>query len=63
VNTTSDAWFWTALDFRTGATVWKQLAGTGINFNNHYAGIVIGRRAHTAYVGVIGGIAALRDTD
>jgi hypothetical protein len=62
VNTTSDAWFWTAIDFTTGQTVWKQLAGTGLSFNNHYAGLVIGRRTRTAYLGVIGGIAALRDT-
>jgi len=55
VNVTSDAWFWTAVDVRTGATRWKQLAGTGLNFNNHYAGIVIGRRNRTAYLGVIGG--------
>jgi hypothetical protein len=63
VNTTSDAWFWTALDFRTGETVWKQLAGTGLDFNNHYAGIVVGRRTRTAYLGVIGGIAAIREGD
>jgi hypothetical protein len=61
VNTTSDAWFWTALDFRDGQTVWKQLAGTGLGFNNHYAGLVIGRRTHAAYLGVIGGIASIRD--
>jgi hypothetical protein len=61
VNTTSDAWFWTAVDFRTGATVWKQLAGTGINYNNHYAGVVLARRGKTAYLGVIGGVIALRD--
>jgi len=61
VNVTSDAWFWTAIDFRTGQTVWKQLAGTGLGFNNHYAGLVIGRRTRTAYLGVVGGIAALRD--
>ena len=63
VNTTSDAWFWTAVDFRTGQTVWKRLAGTGINFNNHYAGIVVARRSHSAYLGVVGGIAAIRDTE
>jgi hypothetical protein len=61
VNTTSDAWFWTAIDFRDGHTVWKRYAGTGINFNNHYAGLVIARRSRTAYLGVIGGIAAVRD--
>ena len=61
-NTTSDAWFWTALDFRTGETVWKRLAGTGLEFNNHYAGIALGKKSHTAYVGVVGGVAAIRDT-
>jgi hypothetical protein len=60
VNTTADAWFWTALDFATGNTVWKQLAGTGSNFNNHYAGIVIGRNG-TAYLGAYGGLLAVRD--
>ena len=62
VNTTADAWFWTALDFRTGALVWKQLAGTGIGYNNHYAGIVLGRDG-TAYVGAVGGLLAIRDSD
>ena len=61
VNTTADAWFWTAIDFHTGATVWKQLAGTGALYNNHYAGVAIGRRG-TAYIGVIGGMVAIRDT-
>lgn len=62
VNTTSDAWLWTALDFRTGATVWKQLAGTGLNFNNHYSGIALGpKRPYGAYLGAVGGIVALRD--
>src|SRR5262249_29744508 len=50
VNTTVDAWFWAALDFESGRLVWKQLAGTGNAFNNHYAGIVLGRDG-TAYVG------------
>ncbi len=61
VNATADAWFWTALDFETGQTVWKQLAGTGVNFNNHYAGLVLGKKRHIAYLGVFGGIIAIRD--
>ena len=61
VNVASDAWFWTAVDFRTGATVWKRLAGTGINYNNHYAGLVIARRGNIAYLGVLGGVIAIRD--
>ena len=60
VDRTADAWFWTALDFQTGATVWKQLAGTGTLYNNHYAGVAIGPRG-TAYIGVIGGLVAIRD--
>ncbi len=64
VNTTSDAWFWTAVDFRTGATVWKRLAGTGLQFNNHYAGIALGPKGSpTAYVGTVGGIVAVRDAN
>jgi flavin-dependent dehydrogenase len=34
-----------------------------LSFNNHYAGVVIGRRTRTLYLGVVGGIAALRDAD
>ena len=28
-----DAWYWTAVDFRTGEVVWERLAGTGPKFN------------------------------
>jgi hypothetical protein len=56
-----DPWYWTALDFRTGKVVYKQLAGTGsLGYNNNYAGIALSR-AHTAYLGVLGGIIAMRD--
>jgi len=58
---TSAVWFWTALDFRTGAVVWKRLAGTGLLHNNHYAGIVLSRKG-TAYLGAAGGLLGLRDT-
>jgi hypothetical protein len=56
----SDPWYWTALSFRTGRMVWKRLSGTGVNYNNNYAGIALAPW-HTAYVGVIGGLLALRD--
>jgi hypothetical protein len=57
----SDPWYWTALDFRTGRTVYKVLAGTGaIGYNNNYAGIAISRRG-VEYVGVLGGLTSLRD--
>lgn len=56
----SDPWYFTAIDFRTGRTVYKQLAGTGLGFNNNYAPITLGPDG-TAYVGTLGGLVALRD--
>ena len=56
----SDPWYWTAIDFRTGRTVYKQLAGTGVGYNNNYSGIAIGPRG-TEYVGTLGGIIAMHD--
>lgn len=53
-------WYWTALDYRTGAVVYKVLAGNGLGYNNNYAGISISP-AGTAYLGALGGILALRD--
>lgn len=57
---TTDAWYFTAIDFHTGRTVYKQLAGTGLFFNNHYAGLHLGPDG-TIFVGVGGGVVALRD--
>jgi hypothetical protein len=56
----SDPWYWTAISFRTGRTVYKALAGTGVGYNNNYAGIAISPSG-TEYVGALGGIVALRD--
>jgi hypothetical protein len=56
----SQGYYWTAIDYRTGKTVWQQYAGSGLVYNNHYAGLAIGPDG-TAYLGVIGGIVALRD--
>jgi hypothetical protein len=53
-----DAWYLTALDFRTGRTVYRRLAGTGFGYNNHYAPVTLGPDGR-AYVGVLGGIVAL----
>ncbi len=55
-----DPWFLTALDFRTGRTVWKRLTGQGLGFNNNYAPVSIGPDG-TAYVGVLGGLLLVRD--
>jgi len=53
-----DAWYLTALDFRTGRTAYRRLAGTGFGFNNNYAPVTLGPDG-TAYVGVLGGLVAL----
>jgi hypothetical protein len=50
-----DAWYLTTLDFRTGRTVYRRLAGTGFGHNNHYAPVTLGPDG-SAYVGVLGGI-------
>ena len=60
----ADPWTWTAVDFRTGAVRWRRLSGWGGEYNNHYAGIALGRAAGgrpTLYLGAVGGVMALRD--
>jgi hypothetical protein len=57
-----DPWYLTAIDFRTGKTVWKRLAGQGLGFNNNYAPVTIGPDG-AAYIGVLGGLALIRDKD
>ena len=46
--------------------MYKRLAGEGLGYNNHYAPITIrpvdSSDELTAYVGVLGGLVALRDT-
>ncbi|WP_372791170.1 hypothetical protein [Paraconexibacter sp.] len=55
-----DSWYLTTIDVRTGKTVYKALAGEGLGFNNNYAPVTLGPDG-TAYVGVLGGLVALRD--
>jgi hypothetical protein len=55
-----DAWYLTAISFRTGRTVYERLAGTGLGFNSNYAPVSIGPDG-TAYVGVLGGLVSLAD--
>jgi hypothetical protein len=57
----SDPWYFTALDFRTGKTVYKRLAGTGLGFNNNYAPVTLDPNG-VAYVGVLGGLVRLADS-
>lgn len=56
----SDAWYLTALDFRTGEAVFKQRYGTGFGYNVNYAPISLGPDG-TAYVGVLGGLVRIAD--
>ena len=56
----TDAWYFTAVDFRNGKVVWKQLAGTGVLYDNDYAATYIGPDG-TFYVGANGGIVAMKD--
>ena len=55
-----DGWYLTALDFATGKTLWKALAGEGLGYNNNYAPVTLGPDA-SAYVGVLGGLVRLAD--
>jgi hypothetical protein len=55
-----DGWYLTAIDARTGKTVFRRLTGEGLGFNNNYAPVTIGPDG-TAYVGVLGGLVAVRD--
>jgi hypothetical protein len=55
-----DAWLLTAIDYRTGRTVYRRLAGTGLGYNNNFAPVTIGPDDR-AYVGVLGGITRFED--
>lgn len=55
------AWYLTAVDFRTGETVFKVFTGTGKNWNNSYGPITIGPNG-TAYVGVFNGLISISDS-
>lgn len=55
-----DPWYLTTIDVRTGRTVYKALVGDGLGFNNNYAPVTLGPDG-TAYVGVLGGLVAVRD--
>jgi hypothetical protein len=55
-----DAWYFTAIDIRTGQTVWSRLTGTGIQWNNHYAAIYLGPDG-TAYIATLAGLVRIDD--
>lgn len=55
-----DAYYFTAIDFRTGATVYKILTGTGFAYDNNWAPITLDPDG-AAYVGTVRGLLAIRD--
>lgn len=56
-----DVWYFTAIDFRTGETVWEKLAGTGRWFDRYWPLPFLGPN-ETLYAAGYGGIFAVRDT-
>ena len=56
-----DPWYWTAVDYRTGKTVYKALVGAGLEYNNNYAALYVGPDG-AGYVGIQGGIARIADS-
>jgi hypothetical protein len=55
----TDAWYLTAVDWRTGETAWKVRTGFGPAFDNAWAPITIG--PDVTYVSTFGGLIAVRD--
>ncbi|WP_341925367.1 hypothetical protein [Nocardioides psychrotolerans] len=55
-----DAFFFTAIDARTGREVWSRYAGSNLGHNNNYAPVSLGPDG-TAYVGVVGGLLRVVD--
>jgi hypothetical protein len=56
----ADPWYVTAIDVRTGRTVWRRLTGTGAQWNNHYAAIYLGPDG-SLYVATMAGVIRLKD--
>jgi hypothetical protein len=55
-------WYFIALDFRTGNTVYRKLAGTGMGYNNWQCSFFIHPQGGIAYSPTIFGAVMIRDT-
>ena len=55
-----DAFYFTAIDFATGRTVYRVLTGTGIRYDNNWAAISLAPDG-SAFVGVLNGLVRVRD--
>jgi hypothetical protein len=58
----TDAYYFTALNFHTGETVYRVLTGTGVRYDNHWAAISLAPDG-TAFVGVLNGLVRVRDAE
>jgi len=55
-----DAWYVTAIDFVSGATAWKKLAGTGWNYDNQWASLTP-MPGGKLYAGAFNGLVEISD--
>ncbi len=55
-------WYFIAIDFGTGETVYKALTGTGIGYNNWSGSLFLHPRGGIAYSTTIFGVVMMRDT-
>jgi hypothetical protein len=55
-----DAWYFTGIDVRTGRTQFKQLTGTGVGYNNHYAAIYLSPSG-VGYIATLAGLVRVQD--
>lgn len=59
---TEEKWYFTALDFTTGETVYKKLTGTGLGYNNWQGSLFLHPDGGIAYSTTIFGLVMIRDT-
>jgi hypothetical protein len=57
-----EGFYFTAVDFHTGQTVFQRLVGQGSSFNS-YGTVNLHPNGETAYVGVLGGLVEITDTE
>ncbi len=56
----TSAWYWTAVDYRSGKEVYSRLVGKGPRFNNSYASLYVAPNGD-GFVGVVPGLVRVRD--
>jgi len=57
----TDAWYFTAIDFWTGETVYKRLTGTGSLYNAAQGVITLSPDGRAVYVGLMAGVVKMED--